>query len=94
LKTILPVGQQENCQSPCRVQKWRYDAGEPKQGEQDEGDEREDHGNFTLPGFGWQASVYLTFPNAGCSNLPNSTGKFFPRIINEKITARSYFSHS
>jgi len=35
-------------------------AGKSEQGEEDEGDQGEDHSEFTLPGFRWQSVEYLT----------------------------------
>ena len=43
--------------SPRRLQERGHDTGETEQGEENEGDEREDHGEFAMPGSGAVAGI-------------------------------------
>ena len=50
--------QLESKLSPCRVHKRGHDAGESEQGEDGERDERENHGEFAVPGSGAVATGF------------------------------------
>ena len=57
---FLSGEQLESNFSPCRSQEGCHDTGVSEQGKEDECDEREDHGGFTLPMLKRQALNCLT----------------------------------